>query len=185
MANPISSTELMQHLRFTADAAELLEADAMIATATAFAEQYTGRKYVSQTLVSYFDAFPSATAKDPLILTGGVVSSVTSVTYYDTSYVQQTLAASRLINRNGVGRVYTVMGEEWPTDVAANEPDVVAVTYVAGMLPAAVPAQIKSAILLIAASLWENRENEIIGTNIKALKATIAAKDLLHPFKAR
>lgn len=175
----------MQHLRLVADAAELVEADIMIATATAYAEQYTGRKYVSQTLVSYFDCFPSTTAKEPLILLGGVVSSVTSVTYYDTSYTQQTLASSRLINRNGIGRVYTSMGEFWPTDVASNEPDVVAVTYVVGMLPSAVPAQIKSAILLIAASLYENRENEIVGTNIKALKATIAAKDLLHPFKAR
>jgi len=182
MSNPISTTELMQHLRFVADASELSEAEIMIGTATAFAEQYTGRKYSSQTTVANFEYL---TANVRLKLSGGPVSSVTSVQYYDSSYTLQTLTDYRLIHRNGVGYLYPAIGSEWPTDVASADPEAVTVTYVVGTSSADTPAPIKSAILLIAASLFENRENEIVGTNIKSLKPILAAKDLLHPYKLR
>jgi hypothetical protein len=77
------------------------------------------------------------------------------------------------------------MGKEWPTNVATGEPDVITLTYSVGGSADSVPASVRSAILLIAASLWENRENEIVGSNIKALKPSTAAKDLLHPYKLR
>ena len=182
MSNPISTTDLMQHLRFTADSSELTEAEIMISTATAFAEQYTGRKYSSQTVVTNFDSLASTRR---FKLKGGLVSSVTSVQYYDSSYNLQTLNDYRLIHRNGVGYLYPAMGSHWPTDVASTDPEAVTVTYVVGTSPENTPASIKSAILLIAASLFENRENDIIGTNIKAIKPTLAARDLLHPYKLR
>jgi len=182
MSNPISTQELMQHLRFTADSSELTEAAIMISTATAFAEQYTGRKLSSQTVVTSFETLKS---NAPLKLTGGPVSSITSFNYYDSSFNVQALTDYRLIHRNGVGYLYPVIGEEWPTNVAPTDPETVTITYVVGMPPEDAPAPVKSAVLLIAASLWENRENEIVGTNIKSLKPIIAAKDLLHPYKLR
>tara|TARA_R110002074_G_scaffold79194_1_gene178787 strand:+ start:95 stop:643 length:549 start_codon:yes stop_codon:yes gene_type:complete len=182
MSNPISTTELMQHLRFTADASELTEAEIMIGTATAFAEQYTGRKLSAQTVVMNFESLSS---NAPLKLTGGPVSSITSVQYYDSSFNLQTLTDYRIIHRNGIGYLYPVIGGEWPTDVATADPETVTITYVVGMSSADAPSPVKSAILLIAASLWENRENEIVGTNIKSLKPILAAKDLLHPYKLR
>lgn len=182
MSNPISTTELMQHLRFTADASELTEAELMLGTATAYAEQYTGRKFSSQTVVSYFESFNTT---GPLQLEGGPVDSITSIAYYDSSHTLTTLTDYRLVSRRGIGYVYPAIGGEWPSDVMSADPEAVTVTYTAGLSPENVPAPIKSAILLIAASLFENRENEIVGTNIKSLKPIIAAKDLLHPFKLR
>ena len=187
MTYPVSTAEFMEHVRYTADASELSQAEMMLGSATAFAEQYTGRRFMTTTLVSNFDKFPTNTRKAPLAVLGGSVSSILSITYYDTDYVQQTLAPSlyRLINKNDRGFIYSAMGEEWPTNVATGEPDVITLTYSVGGSADSVPASVRSAILLIAASLWENRENEIIGSNIKSLKPSTAAKDLLHPYKLR
>ena len=171
----------MAHLRFEGDADELMEAERMIATATHYAEQYTGRKFSSETVAESYDSFP----KGPVELTRAPVTSIDSVTYYDWDLQLQTFDNHRLINRNNKGYIYPALGQSFPTDVVTNEPDVVTITYTAGYSATTTPAPVKSAILLIAASLWENRENEIVGSNIKALKPTIAAKDLLHPFKVR
>ena len=171
----------MSHLRFVADADELMEAERMIATATHYAEQYTGRKFASESVTESYDSFPTG----PVELKYAPVTSIDAVSYYDWDLTLQAFSAHRLISRNNKGYMYPALGQVFPLDVVSNEPDVVTINYTAGYSAATIPAPVKSAILLIAASLWENRENEIVGTNIKALKPTIAAKDLLHPFKVR
>lgn len=193
---PITTDEFFNHIIYTPTpsgdtslSSEELQAINMIATATSWAEQYTGRFFIQRTVSHYFDQFPkvSGGAKQPLTVMGGVASAILGVTYSDSSYVSQTITADgyRQIDKNSKTHVYPAMGSQWPTDVASGEPDVINITYTVGVLPADVPAAIKSAILLIAASLWEHRENEIVGTNIKSLKPLIAAKDLLHPYKLR
>lgn len=186
---PITSDDFFDHIVYTtSDQEEINQAINMIAAATLWAEQYTGRYFIVRTVAQSFDNFPAnTTSKQPLQLLGGEATAIVSSTYYNSSYTLEALSASdyRQIDRNGRSYLYPAMGTQWPADVASGEPDVVKVTYTVGVLPAAVPAPIKSAILLIAASLWEHRENEIVGTNIKALKPVLAAKDLLHPFKLR
>lgn len=193
---PVTVDEFFDHIVFTPEStgdgnlsSEELQGLAMIATATSWAEQYTGRFFIQRTVSHYFDNFPtmSGGAKRPLTVMGGVASAILGVTYSDSAYVSQTITANnyRQIDKNAKTHIYPAMGSQWPTDVASGEPDVINVTYTVGTLPDAVPPSIKSAILLIAASLWEHRENEIVGTNIKSLKPVIAAKDLLHPYKLR
>lgn len=186
---PVSSGEFFDHIVFTPTAAEDLQSLNMIAAATAWAEMYTGRFFITRTVTHAFDSFPSLRngSKQPLRLMGQAVNDILGVTYADSSYTSQTLASTgyRNITKNSKTHLYPAMGTQWPTDVAAGEPDVINVTYSVGTLPSGVPAPVKAAILLIAASLWENRENEIVGTNIKSLKPIIAAKDLLHPYKLR
>ena len=186
---PISSEEFFEHIIFTPSESETLQGLNMVAAATAWAEMYTGRFFITRTVTHAYDSFPSLQngSKQPLRLMGQAVNDILGVTYSDSSYVSQTLAATgyRNITKNSKTHLYPAMGTQWPTDVATGEPDVINVTYTVGTLPSGVPAPVKAAILLIAASLWENRENEIVGTNIKALKPTIAAKDLLHPYKLR
>jgi len=187
---PVTSDAFFDHIVYTtSDQGEIDLALRLISSATDWVEQYTGRYFVVRNITHNLDTFPANQLgkKQPITLVGGEANSVATVSYYDSSYASQSLDSSnyRLINKHGKTHVYPAMGTQWPTNVASNEPDVVAVTYEIGTLPADVPASVRSAIMLIAASLWEHRENEIVGTNIKSLKPVIAAKDLLHPFKLR
>lgn len=184
---PVSTDELFQHLVFTPDVDEIAQGLAIIATATTYAEQYTGRYFVERDVTQYFDEFPpqSRNKKQPLALLGGIASEVKTITYHDDSYTNQLLDSQsyRVIDTYAKTYVYPAMGQRWPTSVASDEPNNISVTYTAGASEA--PSPIKSAILLIAASLWENRENEHIGSRIVAIKPSLAAKDLLHPYKLR
>lgn len=186
---PVSTNDFFDHIVYTTeDQGEINQATNMIAAATMFAEQYTGRFFIVRTVAQHFDSYPVSTSgKQPLELKGGLVTAIVSNTYYDSSFNLQALPSSsyRQIDRNGRSYLYPAMGQEWPTDAATGEPDVVKVTYTVGVLPAEVPAGVKAAILLIAASLWENRENEITGQSLQSLKPSMTAKDLLHPFKLR
>lgn len=185
---PVTTDTFFDHIIYTtSDQGDIDLATRLIASATAYAESYTGRFFILRNVTHSLDSFPAMAMgkKQPLTLLGGTANSVASITYYDSSFASQSVATHRQIDKHSKSHIYPAMGEQWPTDVATGEPDVVSVTYEVGTLPADVPAPVKSAILLIAASLWEHRENEIVGTNIKSLKPVIAAKDLLHPFKLR
>ena len=185
---PVTTDNFFDHIIYTtSDQGEIDLATRLIASATAFAEAYTGRFFILRNVTHSYDSFPAMSMgkKQPLTLIGGTANSVASVTYYDSTFASQSVSSHRQIDKHSKSHIYPAMGSQWPTDVATGEPDVVSVTYEVGSLPADVPAPVRSAILLIAASLWEHRENEIVGTNIKSLKPVIAAKDLLHPFKLR
>ena len=186
--HPVSADVFFDHIVYTtSDQSDIDLATRLIASATAFAESYTGRFFIIRNVIHSYNSFPamSMTNKQPLTLLGGTANSIASISYYDSAFTSQSVATYRQIDKNGKSHIYPAMGSQWPTDVATGEPDVVSVTYETGSLPADVPAPVRSAILLIAASLWEHRENEIVGTNIKSLKPVIAAKDLLHPYKLR
>lgn len=189
---PVTTDEFFQHIRFTPDAAETTEAERFLQSATLWAEQYTGQYFRLIGLEEYFDCFPQQTnylerVKAPFVCKGGIINSISSIEYYNNDAVLTTVEASsyRLINKNNKGYVYPAIGSEWPTDVTKTDSNVVKIQYVTGVLPAGVPASVKSAILLIAASMFENRENEVVGQGIAMLKPIIAAKDLLHPYKVR
>ena len=189
---PVPATDFFQHIRFTPTPEEIVEGERFIQAATIFAEQYTGRFFTVRTVEEYFDDFPKKTnyletIKKPFNLKGGKVNSVSSVTYYNTDKQEITLDASeyRLVNKRAKGFLYPAIGEHFPTDVLQGDADIVKVTYNVGTSPTDTPVSVKSAILLIAASLFENRENEVVGQGIAMLKPIVAAKDLLHPYKVR
>ena len=187
---PVTTAEFLQHIVYsTTDEAELNQLTTMIEAATTFAEKYTGRLFIAREVSQFFDSFPAASgvsSKMPIILKGGVCETVTAITYMDSRFAEVALPAEnyRVLQRNGRTQIFPAMGINWPVNVA-NEVDMLRVDYSIGTNAPEVPGAIKMAILLIAASLWENRENEIVGNNIKALKPVIAAKDLLHPYKLR
>ena len=189
---PVSSAEFFQHIRFTPDADETIEGERFIQAATLFAEQYTGRFFTVRTVEEYYDDFPKKTnyletIKAPFILKGGSVNSIGSLKYYNNEQVEITVDASeyRLVNKRAKGHLYPAIGKHFPEDVLQGDADIVTLTYNVGTTPVDTPASVKSAILLIAASLFENRENEVVGQGIAMLKPIVAAKDLLHPYKVR
>lgn len=189
---PVSADEFFQHIRFTPDADETTEGERFIQAATIFAEQYTGRFFTVRTVEEYYDDFPKKTnyletIKAPFVLKGGSVNSIGSIKYYNTDQQEITLDAAdyRLVNKRAKGHVYPAIGKHFPDDVLQGDADIVTLTYNVGTTPVDTPASVKSAILLIAASLFENRENEVVGQGIAMLKPIVAAKDLLHPYKVR
>jgi uncharacterized phiE125 gp8 family phage protein len=121
-----------------------------ISAATSFVELYTGRAIVSQTLELVLDDFT-----DAMLIARGPVQSITSVTYYDTDEVLQTLAADQYTLDNVSDPAWLVRPTDvtWPT-VATGVNNVI-IRFVAGY--STVPDPIKGAILITISSWFDNR----------------------------
>jgi len=83
--------EVKDHLRVKhTDEDALIES--LIATAREWAENFTNRKFVTQTLDVYFDRFP--VNDGDIVIPFGSLSSVVSVKYYDTDDTATTVATT-------------------------------------------------------------------------------------------
>lgn len=187
MTAPVTVDEAITHLRLSFDATvdERLEITRMLEAATTYAEQYTRRSWQETTRIEYFDEFP-ATADYSMYLPGGSLSSITSVTYYDSTPTQQTWDSVEYRTLSLGGRAYLLpaIGEQYPSDCAGEKANI-EVTYVAGLTALNVPEGVKAAILLIVGSLYEYREDGVIdNAGLAVVKAPVAANRLLHPYKA-
>jgi uncharacterized phiE125 gp8 family phage protein len=120
-----------------------------IAAATAYAERYTGRVFVSQTWELVMDEFPDSEITVDL----GPIVSVTSIKYLDGDGVEQTIDAAdyTVDTASASGRIAPV--DSWP---AAKEVlNAVRVRFVVG---AGVPDEIKQAIILMVEHFNEYRD---------------------------
>ena len=129
--------------------------DGLIAAARDWCESYTGRRFITQTLVAAMDRFPCR-----IELPGPPCISVTSIKYLDGSNVQRTLAATEytLYVAAEPARIYPAFGKSWPS--ALGQFGAIEVEYVAGFGAAAsnVPDGIRTAVKMLAAHWHENRE---------------------------
>jgi uncharacterized phiE125 gp8 family phage protein len=151
---PVSLTDVKRRLRVTVDDsdADLLDA---LAECRALCEQECGRAFLTQTWTLYLDGFPGC---GEIVLPRPPLQSVTSVKYYDTDGVQQTVSTSDYHVDTGrePGRIWLASGSSWPA-VQAGRPSAVEVRYVAGHAnPLAVPRNVKSAILML---MWDRFNN--------------------------
>ena len=117
----------------------------------------------------------------------GDVQSVTSVQYYDTANVQQTLATSvySLVIDDRGAYIALKPNQNWPTTYVRD--DAVRVTYVSGYGDEAsdVPAAIRLAICMLVAQWYENRENVILPMTRATIQPLPFAVDaLLAPYRA-
>jgi uncharacterized phiE125 gp8 family phage protein len=113
-----------------------------------------GRCLVTQTWEYALDAFPSEEIKIPL----PPLQSVVSIKYLDTDGVEQTLSSARyLVDTSGEPGWVVVDEDGWPeTYDSANA---VKIRFIAGYGAAtAVPAALRSAVLLHTGDLFENRQ---------------------------
>lgn len=154
-AEPVSLDEVVAHCRIeSAEENSLLLS--LIVAARRLAEQQTGRALVTQTWKQTLDAFPAA----EIALAMPPLRSVTSIKYYDTDGVLQTLGSSAYtVHPSGlVGLVAPAYGTSWP-DTRARI-DAVEIVFEAGYgSAAAVPQEIKQWMLLHIANWYENRES--------------------------
>ncbi|MEN6336641.1 MAG: head-tail connector protein [Phycisphaerales bacterium] len=147
--------------------------DSYIDAATEWAQVYQGRKYLTQTCVDYFDSWPSAIRPRwcPLI-------AVTSIQYIDESGVLQTLAADQYdvdVDKQP-GRIVPAYDCDWPS--IRGDINGIIVTYTAGYGSDEddVPGYIRTAILLIVAHWYANRE---VVTDLSLAEIPYGAKTLL------
>jgi uncharacterized phiE125 gp8 family phage protein len=101
--------------------------DANIATATALAQTYTGRAIMDQTWELVLDDF-----SDAILIPRGPVQSITSVKYFDTEEVEQTLAADQYALDNVSDPAWLVRPEDVTYPTVAEGVNNVIIRFVAG-----------------------------------------------------
>ncbi|TIO39548.1 MAG: hypothetical protein E5X96_00025 [Mesorhizobium sp.] len=177
-ASPVSLADMKLHLHVDGTDEDTL-IQAYIDAATAYLDGYagiTGRALMTQSWRQDFDGFSHC-----LRLPVGPVASVSGVTYYDGSNMQQTLATS--VYDKFTDALGTYVGlkpdQSWPSSYT--RPDAVSVTFIAGTDASAVPAPLKVAIMLLAANWYENRESVSLGSIPAEIPMGVSA--LVAPYR--
>ena len=135
-----------------------------------------GRALIDQTVVQ-----PLSGLSESVCLTYGEATSLTSVEYYDADNVLQTLAGAELIVETSGAYVWIdpALGS---LPVTYDRPNAVRVTYQAGWPDAeAVPASIKAAISMLAATWYEHRED--FSASASVTRVPFGVNELIAPYR--
>ena len=134
-----------------------------------------GRALMDQTVVQKMPNFSD------MRLPYGAATSITSVTYFDTLGVAQTVSAEDyiLLNDQNGSRMHFLSDSQLPA--VFDRPDAVVVTYQAGWATADdVPAPITKAIVMMISGWYENRTG-MTDTGLK--EAPYGVRDMLAPYR--
>lgn len=171
---PVSVEDMLDHARII-DANDAGYIASCIAVARRAAERHTRRQLVTATWKLTLDRFPVA-YPCAIHLPRPPLQSVTSIKYIDGGGVERTVLSTAYEKDVDCepGRVYPIYGTCWP--MARLQPNAVTILYKAGyggLAPtdvqsaAAVPMEIKHAIKMIAAHLYEIRQSVLEDTDLK------------------
>lgn len=169
---PVTVAEFKDHQRIS-HSDEDQRIGNLITAARRWCENYLSMAFVTQTWRQSMDCFPRASnsASDYLYSTSEIrvgrppLASVSSLTYANSTGGTTTMPSSdyRVDTDAKPGRITPIYGGTWPTGIR-EQSAAVTVNLVAGFsssTPESVsltPATIKQAILMLAASWYENRE---------------------------
>lgn len=153
---PVTVAEVKADLRIEHALEDAKIAD-LIATATAMAgapDGITGKSLVTETWAL---SVPRADSYGRICLPVTPVQSITTITYFDADNAPQSLTVGDFYLYGNEDSAYIELKEgSWPT--VYNRRDAVTVTFVTGYgAAAAVPANIRQAIRLMAAHWYEHR----------------------------
>lgn len=174
---PVSLAEARVHLRATSTA-EDSKIQALLLAALGHAESFTWRRFCTQTWDYSLDSFPRCELEIP----NGKLQSITSISYVDEDGDTQALSASdyQVDSKSDPGRIAPAYGLSWPS-TRSQQLNAVTIRFVCGYgLAAAVPYEIKAAILLIVGHLIEHREEV---SDFQTFKLPVGADALLTPFR--
>jgi uncharacterized phiE125 gp8 family phage protein len=174
VAAPVIALDVLRpHLRLDLIGGPTHPDDALIAgylaAAREYAEHYTQRSVGAQTLELALDSFPSAGIELPL-----GAATIDSIKYIDESAVEQTLAGNLYSLDDYSFKHWAWPVAAWPTPGAfANA---VKVRYTT---PAAIPAAVTNAVLLLTGHLYENREAVNTDRGVNPGEVPLGVKALL------
>lgn len=175
--NPIDSATAKAHLRVIGSSEDsLITVYTDAATAALDGPNgLLGRALVTQTWEYVLDSFPSAEIEIPL----PPLQTVTFIKYLDAAGVEQTLSSARYSVDTASDPGWVVVDQDgWPATF--DTANAVTIRFVAGYgAAAAVPAPLRSAILLHVGDLFENRQ---IGAE-KQLFSNDAYDRLTYPYR--
>lgn len=166
---PITLAEAKSHLRIaTSYTNDDTYIQTLIYIAIDYAEQFTERRFLTQTWKAYLDAWPD---EDYIRLPFGKLASVSSITYTDSAGTVNTWTNTKYIvdTLSDPGRVVLAYGEVYPsfTEYPSNP---ICITFVCGWTAAAsVPEAIRHAIKILVADLYNNRETNVFNLPIEKL----------------
>lgn len=155
--------------------------DSLIRAAYRHAENRTGRALeMQESAKTVIDGFP--TGRGCIDLPWTPVRSITEVQYLDINGTEQILNPTNLAvdHRPIYPKLYPAWGDLWP----ATNGQPMNATIIASIGYAELPADIRSAMLLIIGHLYENREAVVIGTIATSLPfsvETLLAPYVIHP----
>lgn len=177
---PVSVAELKSQLRITSSAQDTM-LNVLLKSARQWAEDFLRYQMISATWDKYFDDFPAS--GDCIWIQKSPVTSITYIKYLDSSGTLTEWANTYWTpDYNSTPcRIYEKYGYTYPTTQATK--NAVVVRFEAGYTDAdAVPDIYKQAILMKAASLYENPSDEVTGTQVN--KMSLTSEKLLRPFRA-
>jgi uncharacterized phiE125 gp8 family phage protein len=176
---PVAVYEVKDHLRISHfDEDALLESLAI--SAREYVENVTRRAIMTQTWDYFLDEFPDG---DSIVLPFGNLQTVTHVKYTDSDGDQSTMTVTTeyLVETNGTqhGRIVLPTDVSWPTDVLYPSNPIV-IRFICGWTTQAlVPRQIKAAIMMTCADLYENRGERLVGPRVQFVVENKTADYLL------
>lgn len=177
-SEPITTAEARQHLRIDTlddgaeNEAQENELTRFIKAARYYLEQSTGRTFHEQTLEWVMDRWPQdyvdLPRATPLI-------AISSLKWKDTAGTETTVDPSNYIadTDSTPGRLVRAYGVSWPsTTLFPSNP--IRIRYRAGLATTSpvseIGDEVKTAMLLLVAGMWENRETETV-TDMKTLES--------------
>jgi uncharacterized phiE125 gp8 family phage protein len=199
---PVTAAEFKAQVRD--DALTDAEALAWVTTARAYIEEMNNLAIITQTWRLALDRWPSGREKwwsgvrqgsrtelygpssfSDVPLPRYPLQSITSVTTFDTGDNATAVTVADVFNVDTYrtpGRLALRSGQTWP--IALRETNAIVIDYVAGYGSAAddVPAPIKQGILLMAASLYENRGD---GCSTVDAYAMSGARGMVEIYRAK
>mgnify|MGYP001604634217 CR=1 FL=1 len=183
LLEPLSLAQAKTHLRVDVDDENGL-IDTLIRAARGWVETFIHRSLIATVWDWKLDAFPDACFELPL----PPVSAVTSITYTDTAGVSQTWASTLYTTSLPTGpkaapaRITPIYGGVFPSTRTVMDAVTVRFTAGYGTEATSVPADIRSAMLLMIGHWYERREPVNIGNIVTPIPMTV--ESLLWPYKA-
>lgn len=165
-SEPVTLAEAKTHLEYTGTAKnDYIET--LISVARRICEAYSGLSFVTQERVIRLDKFPKG--KRFIYIPYGPVQAILTFTYRNDDGGTTTLEEGTdfaVDTHSSVARAYAINSDgeidDWPTDVL-EVPHAITLSYQAGYDDVSgelTPAQVKQAILLQVASMFETRQDE-------------------------
>lgn len=185
---PVEYQQVIDHLRLPTfdedtDEASMAYIETLIAAVRADAEDFTDRKFITQTWKYYLDAWPE---EDYIELPYNPVQSVSAPNYTDSDGTVTTMTLTTdyltdLVSQRA--RIVLPYLVSWPT-VTFHPVNPIEIQFICGYGSSSedVPARIRQAILIQIADLYQNKETIIQGQSIQRLDLY---ERLLYRFKTK